>query len=511
MTPEQEARRARLLAMLAGPPPPAPSSMTLPGFEAMPATETPDGRFVVGGTPEPDIRMGGAALMPQTPDEEQAIRSDLDQPGLGLLLALSGLPTLRDAGSNLHTAVEQGDPVRGAAAVGEAGLLALPLTRLGRAMFSTLPRGIGTGLGTALVTETAAGRGPLGAGEAEAQTKTKGGREPPSEPVRRLQQQLKDAGFYSGEIDGIMGEGTKAAKAAFDAAETRKGAADTERLKAQAEAKKAEAEAKEAETRAAESAGKAKTREEGDRRLREMEGDWTTQALNWGSTLAPWLGAGLGGVLGHRLQGALHRRARGVSQAAADRADALMAAPMGNTNVAGRVGRVNQYWSEGHPSRAEPFRLAPRATGRHPYAVNAAGDVPTAGQLYQSDPSALGRVAQAAPLAAIGGAEAGVAHYGLVEPARTELAAAQKALDEDRSEANIQRLQRARTMLAVATLTERLGLGVALGAAGTEAWDSRTGAPMPRPGSLPQAERERGLLAALLGRPAPKSRRRRTP
>lgn len=495
MTPEQEARRARLLAQLAGPPP-APSSMAIPGFEQMPTTETADGGFMVG-TPEPDIRMGGSALMPQTPDEAAAIQSELE--GAGLIADLSGLGMLRDAGLNLSTAVEQGDPVRGAGAVGEAALTALPFTRLGRAMLSTLPRAVGSGLGAGLAVETAHGRGPLGAGEAAAQTK---GTAQPSEAVTALQQQLKDAGFYGGAIDGIMGKGTQAAKAAFDASEERKGTADTDRLRAQAEAQKAAAEAKAAETAATESAGRATARAEGGRRLRELDEGLLSRGLNAAMTVGPYAGWALGGVLGHRLQRALTGRASDAARTVAANADAVMGQRVASNDIPGRVGRLNRFWSEGNPGLVEPFRPAPRSA--RGYVPNA--DAPTAAQLYQ--PTRRGAAAEALPVPAAGAIEHIGAEAGFSGPARDELRAANEAVAADPSEANIQRLQIARARAAGGELMSRVGFGMGTAGAGHTLLHSMVGAPRARPASIAQAERERGLLIRLLSSPPAKRRKK---
>src|SRR5262245_32113390 len=92
------------------------------------------------------------------------------------------------------------------AAAGELALMALPFTRLGRALFATLPRAAGTAVGAGTAIEGARG-GLTGTAEAA------------EDPVKALQQQMRDAGYYRGPIDGKMGPATQAAKAAFDAAQ----------------------------------------------------------------------------------------------------------------------------------------------------------------------------------------------------------------------------------------------------------------------------------------------------
>jgi peptidoglycan hydrolase-like protein with peptidoglycan-binding domain len=160
---------------------------------------------------------------------------------------------------------------RNLSAVAALALGVLPATRLARAMFATAPRAIGTGLGTGLAFETAAGRGPLGVTPAAAQAPTPEVAAPPSavpppvtgpepgprvpggsERVYQLQEELTREGYYTGRIDGRMGEGgpTERAKALRDAERDRQRAeamatsgAEADRLRAEAEKLRGQAEA----------------------------------------------------------------------------------------------------------------------------------------------------------------------------------------------------------------------------------------------------------------------------
>lgn len=437
---------------------------------------------------------GGIALGPQSVQEEQDLRAT---PGaVNALLEVSGIAPVFRAGQHLAAAGAAGDPIRGGASIGEGIVMALPFTRAGRAAFATLPRAMGTGLGAGVVVETAAGRGPLAIGGAEAQPK--GGREAPSEAVMALQRQLQEAGYYSGPIDGLMGKGTRDAKAAFDAAQSRADSTAIDRLKAQADADRAAAGKKTADTAAAETARKAAERAAGEQRLRDLDSSWLSQGLNAAMSLGPWLGFGIGGYLGHRLQNALTQRAAGAATTRAAAADAVMAQPVPANDVPGRIGRVNRFWSEGNPAGIEPFRSAPRAAGQHPYTVNT--DVPTAAQLYRTP--TMNRLLEGVPVPVVGGLEHISAEYGMARPAREALAAAQAAVQADPSEANIQSLQLARARMAVSDLTSRIGWGMGVGSAGQSVLHSIGGDPRARPASIAAAERERGLLTSILqGRP----------
>jgi hypothetical protein len=86
--------------------------------------------------------------------------------------------------------------------------------------------------------------------------------------------------------------------------------------------------------------------------------------------------------------------------------------------------------------------------------------------------------------------------------ARQELAAAQAAYNQDRSEVNLNRLERARDMVAVADLAWRAGLGYAAGRAGGAYTHPYSNA---RP-NVAGAESERMQLNQLL---APARKRRK--
>jgi hypothetical protein len=69
--------------------------------------------------------------------------------------------------------------------------MSLPFTRLGRAMFATIPRAAGTALGAGAAIEGS--RGNLGDLVSEA--------EAAEDPVKSLHVQMRDAGYYRGPIE----------------------------------------------------------------------------------------------------------------------------------------------------------------------------------------------------------------------------------------------------------------------------------------------------------------------
>src|SRR5690606_11644238 len=77
-------------------------------------------------------------------------------------------------------------------------------------------------------TGLAAGLGAFFGGTSEAASADDG--------VNQLQQQLKDAGYYHGPIDGKMGPMTQAAQQRFEQDRMRREQAEAERMRAQAEA-----------------------------------------------------------------------------------------------------------------------------------------------------------------------------------------------------------------------------------------------------------------------------------
>jgi hypothetical protein len=177
-----------------------------------------------------------------------------------------------------------------------------------------------------------------------------------------------------------------------------------------------------------------------------------------------------------------------------------LAATVGS-NVNKRVGALNAFYEGG--GGATPFTYK---AGQRPYPWEANPAAGSATELYQR--RGLGAKVSPALAPAGGGAlESGASHYLGVEPWREELAAAQKAVDQKPTEANIQRLERARQYLAGGVeALENFGRGAFVGAIPAEVKAYAT-QQYPRP-NLGLAEGERSVLDRLVNPPPPKKRRR---
>ena len=200
---------------------------------------------------------------------------------------------------------------------------------------------------------------------------------------------------------------------------------------------------------------------------------------------------------------------RGLARTRTDRANALMGG-MGRGDVNERVGRANQFWSEGG-SPNPPFQYTP---GRSPYPWTAAPDGPRPGVssvFTPRDPSATlnanrlyrpGPLEQYGPIAGVAGAGAYEMHVGeeMIANAERELDAARLAIagKQAPTEAEMQRVRDARQGLAWAQATRNVGRGELMGGALTDL-HMRTHAPS-RP-NVGRAESERADLDQLLNPP----------
>lgn len=216
----------------------------------------------------------------------------------------------------------------------------------------------------------------------------------------------------------------------------------------------------------------------------------------------PLLGYVPGLAAGYFGRGALGKQMAAISQRRADRADALMQSGQ-RGGVPGRIGRTNQFFTEGAPGQPAPFTYA---AGRQPYSFTPNPNAPAAEALYR--PSVLGRAGPGAAVAGGGALEWGASEAFLVGPAREELQAAQMAVSQDASEANIQRLQAAKDRLAVGEFMANMGRGTLAGALPAELKAQLKYAPA-RP-NVSAAEAERGALDRLLSKPILPPKRRKT-
>jgi len=371
----------------------------------------------------------------------------------------------------------------GGAALETALTFAGPAGRGIRAGLTAAPRVTGAAVG---------GSAALAPSVASPQTAT--------DEIKKLQERMQAAGYYSGPIDGVMGGGTRGAVERFQADEAQRQQAEIERQRAEAERAAAEAQMQQTQLQRETAEREAAQREEGSRRLREMDENTPWYREAW-QDYGPYAGYALGMVGGGKLRGGLANRAARQSEVAAERANAMLATA-GRGSVPNRIGNVNQFYTEGLRGAEAPFTRAPR---RSPYPFQSNPNAPRAEQLYQ--PSEGMRAAADLAIPAVGGVERGVTEFALVRPAREELQAAQDAVAADPSESNIQRLMAARDKLAMAEGIANTGTGVILGSAAASV-KNRIGPQSHTRPNVATAEAERGRLDALLN--APKKNKRKS-
>jgi hypothetical protein len=280
-----------------------------------------------------------------------------------------------------------------------------------------------------------------------------------AEEVKKLQAKLRDAGYYTGPIDGLMKGKTQEAKKAFEADEMQRLKQETERQAAQAASNKAEADRAETLRKAQEAIAKADARKAGDARLKQAEEDvplWRRGLRDYGGIAALLSGIVLGGAT----KKGVNKLSDKFSEKAASRANDIINAPARDT--AGKVAKVNQFWAQGQKGAFSgkpeaPFVASPRSKTK----FKANPDAPEASSLYQ--PSKLRDMGTDAGVAATFGVESGIGQFVVEPEAREELRHAEEAVNQDPSEVNIERLQTAKDRVAMAESLKNLGRGAAGG------------------------------------------------
>jgi len=286
---------------------------------------------------------------------------------------------------------------------------------------------------------------PSKAGSKDKGKATEGG----SAEVKKLQEKMRAAGLYSGPIDGRLDPDgpTMKAKKEYDKLEA-------DREKRETERKKIEAGEKETQRLAEESARKSKERAEGTKRLKEMDENetWYGKAAR---EYGPWAGGAAGLLLGYKMRSGAARKFAAESQEAANKANSFI---VGRGPVPPRAGGVNRFWQEGGGA-AVPFTAAPKA--KHAIKSNKAAASATTLYPPLSTRGKYLQLGDATKMAGIG-AEMGASQIA-ANAAHDELRSAQKAVADDPSEANIQRLETARNIYAAAEGAAMLGRGALLG------------------------------------------------
>lgn len=285
-----------------------------------------------------------------------------------------------------------------------------------------------------------------------------------SDDVRSLQEELKRSGYYTGPIDGVMGEATSKAAAKRQQDEAAKGQQDLERQQAGAQQATAEARARELQLQKALADRKAAEREAGNQRFQDMEKN-TSPVSKFIRDYSVPIGAALGfgaGVAGR--MGAVKTSNMFASRRAEAGDRTMQNAPAGSppvtqADLGPRAGAVNDFWRQGQrsPNPAVPYEVTPNTAP----GIRANVDPPPAAALYQ--PNRLANIATDTAIPAAGMAEWYLVDKGMVEPARAEMSAAFQAAEGDPSEVNLTRLQKAIDNLAFSQGLSNFGRGVAGG------------------------------------------------
>jgi hypothetical protein len=459
---------------------------TLSGLDNQPPAPIPS---LVPPLPRPsDAVPEGEGLMPQTPEEAARLQADAESAGnlavQGVMLGAGG-PVLNAAGrvASAGARTVARHPIAASAGFGGAGLVAAPA--------STQQPTPGSGVDHA---QQALDRLLTSQNElSERQkvlrqdlTRFDGLRDNDQAAVRDAQQFLAARGYNVGTrgADGRMGAETRTALQDY------RRSLQSELNDVGNQLSQLAPNLQTAQTRLSETQ-RAAEQEAGNQRLRDMEADVPLhrRALR---EYGPALGYALGLLgIGPLTRYGVTRLANRDATHTAARADALMADTTGG--VPGRVGRVNQFWTEGGGTPA-PFS---RAAEARPYPFTPNPRAPAAEELYQ--PSRVRAGVENAGVAAVGTADYLLAQGVLIPRAQDELKAARDAVNETPNEANIRRLQAALDMAAIYSTVGNAGLPMIAGYATSSHFMPRVHA---RP-NVGAAEAERARLDRLIpGQPA---------
>lgn len=421
--------------------PPQPMLPTLSGVENQPRPQINMAEMLQSGagapTPPPTT---GVAAMPQSPQEAEDLASGARFASAAG--AVSGFSPAMRTGQ----ALSEG---RVADAAGNAAMAAAPWVAgplAGRAVDAV--RASPT-LASLL---TAGGIGGLiGLSEPESVEAQRAPRGDPA--IMAEQRELSREGFYDGPIDGLDRERTQAARKAAAAARTQKlekdRAFEMEKAGSEAERERLKLQQQETKLRSEEAERNANLVREGTARLNEQKQTPWEKARPYA---APAFGAAMGLAERGGLGWLLGRQRRALNQRADD-----LSQGMGQGDVPERVGRVNQFWSEGAPNSPPPFAFQ---SGRQPYpwANDPASVAPN--ELFRSSGGALQRHGPIGITGLTGGAEIGGGMY-LLGPAQEKVAEARRAVQAPNgaTPANVRNMQQAEEELEQAKWMIRMGFG----------------------------------------------------
>jgi hypothetical protein len=322
----------------------------------------------------------------------------------------------------------------------------------------------------------------------------------PTDAVKALQREMQQAGYYTGPIDGRMEGGTAEAKRRYEADQQARAQAAAATQKLELEKTKSDTE-RESLRLQQEKLNKEKTDaeradqilREGSERMRDLN---APSLANYVREYAPMAALPLGMYLGYKGRAAIGRYADVNAGNRAARADTL-ASEFGQGDLPTRIGRLNQFYTEGGSTRGQaPFTFR---AGQQPIPWESNPNAPAANQLYRLTPGA-----NYGPVGAVAGpgfVEWGVGHLG-AGAAQNRIDEANRAIQQQGpTEANIQNLEAARRDKALFDTLDWLGRGTMSGGIATDL-KYRLTRPNLRP-SIGKAETERGQLDIELNRQQP--------
>jgi hypothetical protein len=243
------------------------------------------------------------------------------------------------------------------------------------------------------------------------------------EGIKEFQREAKKQGIYDGNIDGQMGPKTIEAKKAFDAAKAK--AIEDARKDRELKLREEEAAAKKGETALGEK--KLEEKKSGQEELKKVEENlptWRRILRNYGPQVGYLAGVGVGEWAKRKAVGLFNRSVRAPEKLFDPRA----------RKIEERVANINKFYREGGASAGVPFVQVPGSSPGFAANPNVAG----LESLYPSASRAKRLGANFGPTGVFGGEMAG-GH--LMKPSDKQMADAYKAVSEDPSSSNIDRLQ----------------------------------------------------------------------
>lgn len=314
-----------------------------------------------------------------------------------------------------------------------------------------------------------------------------------ADPVKQLQTKLRDAGYYSGPIDGKMGPATSRAQQAQQQADqlaVQQQGAEAARATADAQRQAATAQLAETQRQSQAAVDEQQKQAAGQERYQQAEGNVGPVSSALRSYGAP-IGTTLGIVAGPLARWGVTKASNAISRRAANEAEALFAPAAKGTPA--RVANANEFYRRGGAGAEVPYLVTP---GQAPgFAANPA--VAGTEKLFQP-PSALSNGLKDAGITAGFAAEsAGSKYMGM--GAEADLKDALEAARKDPSQMNIDRVQTLKDKAAFYDAAMNLGRAGAVSYPASMLKMQRA----PSVPSMAGMEAERMKLEALLRKKTP--------